>query len=159
MKQMMAVLLSIFIFSALFLLLKTESVEEREIHLPEKTLISIEGEEVYLWDSVGERDLLLLFIHPEIESSLLQIEYLEAIDPPVTMRYILLGHFPEDTVEEVAESLKNRDLLLIDRDALLGKYLEVYSIPTILLFDRTGKVKKRYVSLLREEEVIREFPH
>lgn len=159
MKRMIFALLPVFIFSAVILLLRSETVEEREIRLPEKTLINIEGEEVHLLDFVGERDLLLLFIHPEIESSLIQMELLEAIRPPVTMLFILLGHFPKKTLEKVLEALREDELLLIDREATLGKYLEVYSMPMILLFDRTGKLKKRYISLLTEEELRREFPY
>lgn len=158
MKRGLTVMFLICIISISLFLLRQEPLEEKELYLPERDLVDLEEEKVNLWESVGGRDLLLLFIHPEIRSSIEQLTYLESVDPPLTIFYIIMGTFPKEDLLEKLAAIERRDLLLIDRDATFGKRLEVYSIPTLLLFDRTGKLKKRYTSLLTEEDLGKEFP-
>lgn len=155
MKRVFYIFLGLLILLISFLLLGTRPVEEKEIYLPDMTLINLQQEEIKIHSFLGEQDLLLLFMHPQIESSLLQLEYLEAVKPPLKMIFIVLGHFPK---EELMDELKEKEHVLMDRDTTFGKNLEVYSIPSILLFDRTGKLKKRYGSLLTKEDLVREFP-
>lgn len=141
-----------------YLLFYPDIVEEKKLELPQKALVNIEGEEVNLRNFIGERDLLLLFLHPAIKSSREQLNYLEAVQPPVEMFFVVMGNFPPADLKEIQEDLISKNTLLLDRDASLAKKLDVYSIPTILLFDRVGKLKKRYSSLLTEGDLREEFP-
>lgn len=140
-----------------FHLFYPQGVEEKKLTLPQKTLVNCKGEEVNLTAFLGEGDLLLLFLHPEIESSKKQLQALEAAFLPLKVYYVAIGNFPAEYLQKALGDLKNWHLLLMDKETVLAKNLDVYSIPTLLLFDETGKLKRRYNGFLTEDELKEEF--
>ncbi len=154
MKKMMVILLLVLL--VLFLLLFPQESEDKELELPELTLINLEGEKICLQELTGKRELLLLFWHPEIESSLQQFNILIQHPPPATLVAVALGNFPPADLKRVIGDL-HPSKVLIDKETKLSRTLEVYSLPSLLLFDRAGLLKKRYSTLLKEEELEKIF--